>query len=114
MDDNRHVFVGGKAGAPLDRLAMARLLADMRPGYTPHGFRSCFRDWCADCTNFAKEIPEAALAHRVPDAVVAAYRRTTFFDKRRQLMEQWSRYCASNPVAMVADNVTALRARTTV
>jgi integrase len=107
---NPHLFVGGKAGAPLSNMAMAELMKDMRPGFTPHGMRSTFRDWAADRTNYPKEIPEAALAHKVPDAVVAAYRRTTFFDKRRGLMEAWASYCASKP-ATGGDNVRPMRQR---
>jgi integrase len=60
---------------------------------TVHGFRSCFTDWAADCTDFAKEIVEKALAHKVPNAVEAAYRRTDFFDKRRKLMDAWEHHC---------------------
>lgn len=62
---------------------------------TVHGFRSSFRDWAAEQTNFPGEIAEAALAHTVPNVVEAAYRRTDFFDKRRELMEAWGRFVAS-------------------
>jgi integrase len=60
---------------------------------TPHGFRSAFRDWCAECTNVPREIAELSLAHSVGSAVEKAYRRTDLFEKRRQLMESWARYC---------------------
>ena len=56
----------------------------------PHGFRSTFRDWCAQRTNASREVAEAALAHTVTDAVEAAYRRGDLFEKRRVLMDQWS------------------------
>jgi hypothetical protein len=55
-------------------------------------------------------VPEQALAHTIPDAVERAYKRTTLFDKRRQLMGLWSKFCASPPKA-AADNVVAIRER---
>jgi len=63
-----------------------------------HGFRSSFRDWAAERTSFSREVAEMALAHAIPNAVEAAYRRTDFFDKRRRLMDAWADYC-SKPAA---------------
>jgi integrase len=63
-------------------------------GVTAHGFRSTFRDWAAECTNFPNEVCEAALAHVIENKVEAAYRRGVLFDKRRKLMEAWGAYCA--------------------
>jgi integrase len=72
------------------------LLRGMRiSGATVHGFRSTFRDWAAECTNFPSEVCEAALAHSVANKVEAAYRRGDLFDKRRKLMEAWAIYCAT-------------------
>ena len=65
-------------------------------GATAHGFRSSFRDWCAECTNFPREVCELALAHRVGDAVEAAYRRSDLLERRRELMEAWAKFCAQN------------------
>ena len=62
---------------------------------TPHGFRSTFRDWAGDKTNFSREVAEAALAHIVGDRSEQAYRRETAFAKRRDLMEAWGQYCDS-------------------
>lgn len=62
---------------------------------TVHGFRSSFVDWVAETTNFPKEVAEKALAHRIPNAVEAAYRRTDLFDKRRTLMAQWAAFVTS-------------------
>jgi integrase len=59
---------------------------------TVHGFRSTFRDWAAEQTNFPREICEAALAHSNGDKVEAAYRRSDLFDKRRELMTAWADY----------------------
>ena len=64
---------------------------------TVHGFRSSFRDWAAEQTNFAREAAEIALAHRVGDDTEEAYRRGDLLRKRRQLAEAWARYCASQP-----------------
>jgi integrase len=72
---------------------MSRLLAKMRPGLTLHGFRSAFRDWAAEQTAFPHEVCEMALAHAIPNAVEAAYRRGDLFEKRRKLMEAWAEFC---------------------
>src|SRR3546814_17511742 len=61
-------------------------------GATVHGFRSTFTDWAAETTNFPKEVADKALAHKLPNQVEAAYRRTDFFDKRRRLMALWAEY----------------------
>jgi integrase len=79
--------------------AMGIVLAKLRPGLTVHGFRSTFRDWAAEQTNFPNEVVEMALAHAIPSAVEAAYRRGDLFDKRRKLMEAWAVYCAAPPKA---------------
>jgi integrase len=76
---------------------MLRLLKDLRPDATVHGFRSTFRDWAAERTNFPREVCEMALAHAIPDAVEAAYRRGDLFEKRRRLMADWATWC-SRPV----------------
>lgn len=60
---------------------------------TTHGFRSCFRDWCGDCTDFPREIAEQALAHTISSATEKAYRRGTALAKRRELMQAWADYC---------------------
>jgi hypothetical protein len=62
--------------------------------------RASFRTWCAEQTSIAHEIAEAALAHKVPDAVVRAYRRTDFYERRAALMQQWATYCMQPPKAM--------------
>jgi integrase len=90
-----YAFPGQKTGQPLSNMALLRLLERMgRPDLTVHGFRSTFRDWAAERTNFPREVAEQALAHSLPDKVEAAYRRGDLFDKRRQLMDAWARYCS--------------------
>jgi integrase len=96
--DDGYLFVGRQPGTALNAKALSRLLARMGVAVTVHGFRAGFRTWAADSTSFAREIGEAALAHAIPDKVEASYKRTTFFDRRRQLMQAWSRFIASPPV----------------
>ena len=88
-------------------MAMLELLRGMRDdGATVHGFRSTFRDWAGDNTNFAREVIEHALAHRIKDKAEASYRRSAALEKRRQLMEAWARYCSSQPRAGSPEVVT--------
>jgi integrase len=88
------VFAGGKKGKPLSNMAMLAVLKRMgRDDVTAHGFRSTFRDWAAEGTNFPREVVEMALAHTIENKVEAAYRRGDLFQKRRQLMEAWAKFC---------------------
>ncbi len=88
------VFPGRAKDKPLSNMAMLQLLERMgRADLTVHGFRSTFRDWAAERTNFPREVCEMALAHAVEDVTEAAYRRGDLFDKRRRLMEEWARHC---------------------
>jgi len=90
----RFVFTcNGKT--PVSDMTLLKVLRDMNLGdVTVHGFRSTFTDWAAERTNFPKEVVDKALAHQIPNAVEAAYRRTDFFDKRRVLMKEWAAYAA--------------------
>jgi len=89
-----YVFPGGKVGKPLSNMAMVEVLRRMGRGdITVHGFRSTFRDWAAERTNFPSEVVEMALAHAVGNKVEAAYRRGDLFEKRRRLMTEWATYC---------------------
>jgi hypothetical protein len=81
----------------------------MRDDVTTHGFRSGFRDWAAELTNFPSEVAEAALAHVAGSKVIEAYRRTDFFDRRRRLMDAWAAYCAQAPASRAS--VVLLRSR---
>ena len=101
------VFPGRRKGQPLSNMAMLKLLE--RTGHddvTVHGFRSTFRDWAAERTNYPNHVVEMALAHAVGDKVEAAYRRGDLFEKRRRLMDEWARYCAR---LAAAGDVIALR-----
>lgn len=78
---------------PISDMTMTKLLRDDGiTGVTVHGFRSAFTDWAAEKTGFGKEVADKALAHKLPNRVEAAYRRTDFFDKRRDLMTLWAEY----------------------
>ena len=90
---NAFVFPGGRRDA-LAHTALWLCLGRMgRSDITVHGFRSTFRDWAAERTNFQREVAEAALAHMVGDETERAYRRGDLFDKRRKLMDAWAAYC---------------------
>jgi integrase len=88
---------GAMTGAAFDRLRDRMKVADI----TSHGFRSTFRDWCGEATNFPRELAEAALAHTVGDATERAYRRGDALERRRKLMEAWAGFCLSRKVGEV-------------
>ena len=97
-DASSYVFhrIGGKkAGAPHERMVFTYLmeLLGQKGKATTHGFRSSFRDWAGETTAFPHDVCEAALAHIRGNKTVQAYARGDLFNKRRQLMDQWSRYC---------------------
>ena len=73
---------------------MGKMMRRLEIGAVPHGFRSSFRDWAAECTETPREVCELALAHVNSDRVEAAYRRTDLFERRRALMQQWADYVA--------------------
>ena len=73
-----------------------------RDGLTTHGFRSSFRDWAAERTNFPRAVCEAALAHTFRDKTEAAYNRTDLFESRRELMALWSTFATAKPADVVA------------
>jgi integrase len=108
--DSGLVFPGGKPGAPLSDVALAKALHTAGAGdFTVHGMRSTFRDWAAESTAFPREVCEAALAHGNKDKVEAAYLRGDHFEKRRKLMEAWATY-ATGPARVTGANVTAIKA----
>jgi integrase len=81
---------------PISDTTMLKAIRDMKvASVTVHGFRSSFADWVAERTSYPKEVAEKALAHRIPNAVEAAYRRTDFFEKRRGLMNEWATFVSS-------------------
>lgn len=90
------VFPGAQSNKPLSNMAFLQLLKRMGRGdLTAHGFRSTFRDWAAERTNYPNEVAEMALAHAVGDKVEAAYRRGDLFEKRCKMMDAWANFCGS-------------------
>lgn len=91
---------------PISDMTMTKLLRDDGlTSITVHGFRSTFTDWAAEYTDFPKEVADKALAHKLPNKVEAAYRRTDFFEKRRSLMKQWADYLGN--IAPAANTAAA-------
>jgi len=101
------VFPGRSRGARMSGNTMQYLLRHRMKtaNASVHGFRSSFRDWAGDCTPFARDVVEAALAHAIGDKVEAAYRRSTALSKRAELMRAWERFCCTPP----AENVVLFR-----
>jgi integrase len=90
------VFTGRNKESALSDMSLTAVLRRIgRSDITVHGFRSAFRDWCAEHegNSFPREVCEHALAHSLPDKVEAAYRRGDLLDKRVVLMQAWSDYC---------------------
>jgi integrase len=88
------VFAGRARNKPLSNMAMEMVLRRMKiKSATVHGFRSSFRDWAGNVSNFPREITETALAHVIGDKAEQAYRRSDALEKRRKLMEAWANYC---------------------
>ena len=96
--DNPLLFPSpSKLHQPVSNAAMSKLLKDL--GYkssvaTVHGFRSTFRDWAAEKTDYANEVCEQAIGHRISDKAERAYRRGDMFKKRQSLMADWAAFCA--------------------
>lgn len=95
-------------GKPLSDMALTMQLRRMGKDFTVHGFRSTFRDWAGETTNFPREVIEHALAHQLKDKTEAAYARGDLFTKRTKLMEAWARFVTTPKI--VGENVTVLRA----
>lgn len=87
------VFPGQNPRRQLSDMTLLKILRDKGDDYTVHGFRSSFRDWVAERTNYPGEVAETALAHTVSNKVEAAYRRTHYLDKRKLLMADWAGFC---------------------
>jgi integrase len=99
-DPSAPVFPGPRRAWPMSNMTMLMLLRRMkRNDLTVHGFRSTFSDWAAERTAYPREVVEMALAHAVENKVEAAYRRGDLFQKRRQLMDDWSKFCATPPAS---------------
>lgn len=82
----------GTKGQVLSDMTMTAVMRRMKAETVPHGFRSTFRDWAGEKTNFPRELAEQALAHTLQNKVEAAYRRGDALEKRRQMMQEWANF----------------------
>lgn len=82
-------------GGVLSDMTLTAVMRRMDLKAVPHGFRSTFRDWCSERTNYPRDVAEMALAHAIGDKVEAAYRRGDLFDKRQRMMAEWAAFCAT-------------------
>ncbi len=102
LADNQKIFPSVRGGALSDmtlgavikRMNIPKVVWEDKKGKpcVPHGFRSTFRDWAAECTSYPDEIRKAASGHTVGDSVHQAYQRTDLLEKRRRLMEEWAKF----------------------
>lgn len=90
------IFPGQNPTQKISDMTITAVLRRMgRADITVHGFRSTFRDWVSEATEFPSEMAEMALAHTISSKVEAAYRRGDMFEKRLQMMNDWADFCAS-------------------
>jgi integrase len=108
--ESKYVFAGEREGKPLANRAMLLALRGMGIAVTVHGFRSSFRDWAAERTNFPREIAEASLAHIIGDETERSYQRGDLLEKRAKLMQAWAEFCAK-PAAGTASVTPIARGR---
>jgi integrase len=101
--DDTDVLFPGPRGGQLSDMTLTAVLRRLGTPAVPHGFRSTFKDWAAERTNFPNELTEMALAHTISDKTEAAYRRGDLFEKRRRLMRDWAAFIArpSQPAEVV-------------
>lgn len=100
-DGSSYVFPGRSQGTPLSSMTLLQIVRRMDYRVTVHGFRSSFRDWTEERTNFPNNVCESALAHVVKDKAERAYRRTDYFDKRKKLMAMWAQFVTSGSAKVV-------------
>lgn len=101
------IFTNTRGGMLSDMTLTAVLKRMGRSDITAHGFRSTFRDWCGERTNYPRDVAEMALAHAIGDKVEAAYRRGDLFEKRRRMMRDWGKF--TGKVQVAADVVAIQR-----
>lgn len=92
LKDTTLVFPSSR-NKPLSDMTLTAVLRRMKIAALPHGFRSTFKDWVSELTNYPNELSEMALAHAIGSKVEAAYRRGDMFDRRRNLMDEWAAFC---------------------
>ncbi len=89
------LFPGRKKDRSLSDMALTMVMRRLNVGATVHGFRSTFRDWVSEETDFPSEVAEMALAHAIESKVEAAYRRGKLLEKRRDLLKHWGQFCTA-------------------
>ena len=95
MSDGSELVFPSVRGKALSDATVSKLLRENEIACVPHGMRSSFRDWAAECSDVPREIAEHCLAHVEGSASELAYRRTDYFERRRGLMEEWAAYISS-------------------
>lgn len=108
--NNDLVFPSPQTSTVLSDMTMLELMKRMTSKGVPHGMRSCFRTWAAERTNYPREVAEAALAHINGDRTEAAYLRSTHFNKRVRLMQEWANYLDKPQAQQDGGNVVAINA----
>ncbi|MEQ8899538.1 MAG: hypothetical protein RID23_20865 [Roseovarius sp.] len=73
-------------------MTLSKLVKELGFDVDVHGFRTSFRTWAQEKTDYPREVQEAALGHKLGDAAEQAYARSDYFEKRRQMMDEWAKY----------------------
>ena len=100
-DGSDLVFPGPRQGRPLSDMTLSKLVKSLGYEVDVHGFRTSFRTWAQEQTNFPREVVEKALAHTIRNKAEAAYARSDLFDRRRKLMEAWASYLAAQKATVL-------------
>lgn len=108
IEGSSYVFPG-RQGGDLSDMSLSKVTREMQVDAVPHGFRSTFRDWVGDATNYPRDLVEFALAHTLDSKTEAAYRRGDALEKRRHLMEDWAQFCNSSTSGPASDAIAARR-----
>lgn len=98
--DDELIFQTRTRGKPQSDMTLTKALRDLGFKITVHGFRSTFRDWIANETEFDGELAEMALAHTIKNSAESAYRRGNLLEKRRKMMQSWSEFCEGRKAAV--------------
>lgn len=107
MADTDLVFPSARK-TPISDMTLSAVMRRMEVNAVPHGFRSTFRDWAAERTNYPRELAEMALAHTIGDKVEAAYRRGDMFEKRRRMMADWAAFISTVQTKSSGANVVPI------
>lgn len=108
ISQSEFVFPGQRVAKSLSNMALLQLLKRMKRGdITSHGFRSTFKDWATEQTDFSRDVVEMALAHTIGNKVEAAYRRGDLFEKRTLLMKAWAQYCTGAQSPPASESATS-------